>query len=108
VETEWAAREHHCRGDEAPADHNPRHPAAGADALEDEVARYLEEEVAEEENARPKPVDPVAQVQVALHGQRGGADIYAIQEVTDVHQEEERDEPPRYPPEHRPLLNALD
>src|SRR5213079_1505569 len=46
VELEPRMREHRAGGDNAPGDHDSGHPAAGSHALHDEVAWYLEEEIA--------------------------------------------------------------
>jgi hypothetical protein len=47
-----AVDEHHRRGHEAPRDHDPRDPEPRADAREDDVARNLEQGVAQTEDPR--------------------------------------------------------
>jgi hypothetical protein len=76
-----------------PADHDPGNPAAGADAFQDQVARDLEEAVAEEEEARPDPVLRGAQAQIALQLGCHEADIHPIHVGDDVADEREGDEP---------------
>ena len=78
--------------DETPADHDAGDPAAGADAFQDEVARDLEQAVAEEEEPRAKPEFGGAQAQVALQLGRREADIHAVDIGDDVADEGEGDE----------------
>ena len=51
VERPGRLHEHHAGGDESPEDHDAGDPQPRADLLEDDVARHLEEEVADEEDA---------------------------------------------------------
>ncbi len=86
--------------DEAPDDHDPRDPAPRAHALEDQVARDLEQEVAEEEQPRPEAVGLVAEPQVALQHAADEADVDAVDVRDHVADEGERDEPPRHARQH--------
>ena len=62
------------------------------DALEDQVARDLEQAVAEEEQPAAKPVGGVAQAQVALQLGCREPDVHAVDVGDDVAEEDERDE----------------
>jgi hypothetical protein len=57
VEATRAPDEHHGPGHQRPADHDAADPAARPDTVQDEVARDLEQAVADEENARTEPID---------------------------------------------------
>ena len=96
VERRLAAREHHRRRDESPEHHDARDPHARTDALQQQVARHFEEEVADEEHARADPVGGVRQAEVGLHLQPREPDVDAIQVGEDVAQEQERQQPPRH------------
>ena len=66
VEAPLSDDEHHRHRDEAPHDHDPGDPDASADSLQDQIARYLEQAVAEKEETAAQPVGGVAQAQIAL------------------------------------------
>ena len=51
VELRRRLDEHEARREEAPGDHDPRDPDARADLVQQHVARQLEQEIAEEEDA---------------------------------------------------------
>ena len=70
VEARHATGEHHRHRDHTPADHDSRDPAARSHAFEDQVARHLEQAVAQEEQAGAEPEGGVGQPEVAL--QLGG------------------------------------
>src|SRR5439155_2813614 len=70
-----------------------RDPDARAHALEDQVARNLEHEVAEEEEARADAIRRVAQSEVPLEIHGGEPDVEAVHVRDDVTDEGERDEP---------------
>jgi hypothetical protein len=55
VEARRPADKGHCRGDQAPAHHDARDPDACTEPLECEIARDLEQEVADEEDAGAGP-----------------------------------------------------
>ena len=65
-------------GEQAPGDHDPGDPQAGADFLHDDVAGNLEDEVAPEEDAGGEAEVRRTHVQVATHGQGGEAHVDAI------------------------------
>ncbi len=82
-------------GEQAPADHHDRHPAAGADALQDQIARHPAGQVTDEENARAQPVHGLAHAQVAQHLLLGKAHVDPVQVIEQVADEQERDQPPQ-------------
>ncbi len=87
------ARRVHSRqenGDQSPGDEDARHPLAGAPALHDQRAGYLEEEVTDGEDARAQSKDAVAEMEVAGHLQAGVAHIHTVQKSDYVKDEEER------------------
>src|SRR5271166_5856300 len=49
-------------GNETPYHKHPANPAPGADFVQDDVARNLEQEVTDEENAGPESIDRVAKM----------------------------------------------
>ncbi|MBO9581510.1 MAG: hypothetical protein J7498_11515 [Sphingobium sp.] len=69
--------------------------AMRANAIEDEVARQLEQEIADEEDAGAEAVDLVAELEGARHLQLGEADIHPIEEGDEITQEEQRHDPPQ-------------
>jgi hypothetical protein len=93
VETSRARDEHHRGGDDAPGDHDSRDPESGAHALKNEVARHLEEEIAEEEDARSEAEHRGAEVERLVHLQRREPDVDPVQVGHDVEHEHERDQP---------------
>ena len=92
VEARHAAHEHHGRRDDAPGDHDARHPHARAHPVHDQVARHLEEEVADEEDARAEAVDGVREAQVLPHLERREADVDAVEVGDHVEDEHEGDQ----------------
>ena len=94
VEARSAPHEHHRDRQDAPRDHDARDPAARADAHEDQVARHLEQRVADEEDAGAEAVDGGAEAEVGVHLQRREADVDAVEPGDDVEQQQERQEPP--------------
>ena len=66
VELRRRRDEHHRRGDDAPAEHDAQQRLARADPLEHQVARHLEQEVADEEDAGAQAVDRSLKVSVCF------------------------------------------
>src|SRR5207237_1665704 len=91
IEAPRAADEHHRRRDQAPGDHDARDPEARTQALEQQVARHLEEEVTDEEDAGTAAIDPVVEAEICPHLERCEADIDAVEVGDDVEHEHERD-----------------
>ncbi len=81
------------RGHDAPGDHDAGDPEAGAPLLDDERARDLEEEVAQEEDAGAEADDRVVEAgQLPGHGELGDGHVRAIDERDDVGDEADREE----------------
>jgi hypothetical protein len=104
VERRDVRDEHRRHRHEPPHDHDPRDPQPRAHALEQQVARNLEDAVAEEEQSGADPVRGVAQMQVALQRVRGEPDVDAVDVGDDVADEGEGDEPPRDARDDEPLF----
>ena len=84
--------------DDAPADHDAREPAAGAELVQREVGGHLEQDVADEEDARGEPELGGAEAEVFVHAVGGGeADRGAVEVVDEEHQRHERHEPQSRP-----------
>ena len=92
VEARFAPHEHHRGGHDPPGDHDPRDPDARPEPVQQQVARDLEDGVAQEEDPGAESVRGVAQADVRVHLQRREPDVYAIQVGDDVQQEHERDQ----------------
>ncbi len=89
VETVRSLHECHGAGDQAPGDHHPGDPDAGADLLQHEVRRHLEQEIAEEEDAGAETEHGGREPQLLVHGQRREADVDAVDEGYEVEQHHE-------------------
>jgi len=87
--------ERRCRGDEAPRDHDARQPSPRAEVIERDVARDLARAVAEEEDAGAEAELRRRQPGLAVHRQRGKADVVAIHVVEKVANRDERQDSPR-------------
>ena len=96
IEAVAARHEHHRHRGDAPEDHDARDPAPGADALQNQVARDLEQEVAEEEQPGAGAIDLGRQSEIGLHVPGGETDVDAVQIRHHVGQEEERHQPARH------------
>ena len=98
VKRRGAVDEHEAHRDDAPDDHDPRDPDARADAMQDEVARHFEDEIADEKEARAEAVNAVENgridAQHFLQMQLGEADIDAVDVGDDVTEKEQRQEAP--------------
>src|SRR5262249_5148026 len=81
-------------GNQPPADQDAGDPGPGPDPAQQQIAGHLEEQVAEVE----QPIAPVerglAETQVARHLQRGDAHVTPVEDVEDVEQAKEGDQPP--------------
>ena len=85
--------------DEAGRNHRPRQhdasePVTCAHFVQHEIARYLEDEIAEKENACAKAVDGFAKAQVIEHLQLRKAHVDAIEIRAQVAQHQERYQAP--------------
>ena len=95
VEAHLAADGRHQRRDDAPGHHDAGDPAAGAEFLQREIARHLEDEIADEEDAGAPGEDQRRELQIRVHGQRGEAEIDAVEIGKEIGQHQKRDQPPR-------------
>ena len=77
---------------EAPDDHDAGNPEARANAGEDQVARNLEEAIAEKEETGADTVGRVVQSEVPLQFGGRKPDVHAVDVGDDVADERERDE----------------
>ena len=78
-----------------PADHDASEPAPRPDPLEDDVARHLEQEVADEEQRGAEPVGVLGQPEIAHHLQLGVADVLPIDVGDQVDDADEGQQVPR-------------
>jgi len=83
--------------DESPGDHDAGDPLARAPSLDDDSARNLEQQVADEEKTSAKPVDAIAKAQVDTHAQIGERQVSAVDIADEVEQEYERQKMLRRP-----------
>ena len=88
------SHEQHRGRDHRPGQHHARDPQARPDAVQHDVARDFEEEVADEENAGAQAVDRLAEPQIAQHLQFREADVHPIEIGRDVAGEQQRDQAP--------------
>jgi len=95
VEGPGRVNEGHAGGHQAPDDHDPGDRLAGADFFEQQVARYLEQEIADEEDAGAQPIDRIAESQVGLHLELREADVDPVEVRKDVADEQQRNQSPR-------------
>ena len=94
VELEGRLHERRRRGRDPPRDHDPGDPLAGAPALDDQRAGDLEQEVAQEEHARPEADDRVVEPgQVAGHRQLRDRHVRPVDERDHIRDEDEGQEP---------------
>src|SRR6185369_15838148 len=63
--------------------------SAGAEFLQREIARHFENEIADEEDPRVPGKDQRRELQVRVHGQRGEAEIDAVEVGKEVGQHQE-------------------
>jgi hypothetical protein len=94
VEHPLAVNEHHRRRDDAPRDHDPGDPDPRAKLLEEDVARHLEEKVADEEDPGAKGEGGITEREVLDHLQLREAHVHPVQVGQDVAEEQEGNEPP--------------
>ncbi len=78
----------------APAHHDAGDPHPRADLFQDNVARYFEQEIAPEESPRRHAVGGGVEAQILVHGQRGKADIDAVEIAEKISKNGERQQPP--------------
>jgi len=74
--------------------------------MHDQVARHFEQRVADEEHACAESECRIGQAGIALQRVLGKADIRPVEKGEDVHQQQERQQPP-YDPADRLLDSGL-
>jgi len=94
------------RRDEAPADHDARDPGARAEALQGEVARHLEDEIADEEDAGAQAVGLGIEADRLVHLQGREAHVHAVDIGDQVGGQQEGHQAPRHAT-HRGRLELL-
>src|SRR5262249_342933 len=99
-------REDRGHRDQSPGNHDASDPATRAHAFEDEIARDLEDAVAQKEQTGRKAVRGSAQVEIALQVVGHEPDVDAIEIGDDVANKRERDEAPADTREDAPLINS--
>ncbi len=95
VEARLPADQGHGGGDDPPAHHDARDPDARAESLQREIARHLEQEIADEEDAGAGSEHRRREAEILVHGERGEADIHPVEEIHRVAKDEKREEPAR-------------
>jgi hypothetical protein len=93
VEADRPGDEAHGGGDQPPGDHDARDPGSRAHPRQHEIARDLEQDVADEEDAGAEPEHRGREAEIGVHGERGEAHIDAVEEAYAVAQAQEGDEP---------------
>jgi hypothetical protein len=88
----------HRARDQAPADHDPRDPLARAEPMQQQVARHLEQEIPDEEDAGAQAVDRFAEAEIVEHLQLRETDVDAVEIRRDVCDEEDGQQPPHHFP----------
>ncbi len=95
IELGRRAHEHRRGGRRAPQHHDPEQRRARADALQQQIARHLEQRIADEEHRRPDAVRGIAEAERRLHLQLREADVRTVDEAEQIADEQERHEPSR-------------
>jgi hypothetical protein len=90
LEAHRGTDEHHGRRNEAPADHDRGNPKACADSMQNKVAWYLEQAVADEKHAGAKAESGRTEFQIGIHVQRSEADIDPVEPCGDIEYKQER------------------
>src|SRR5262249_28539141 len=88
---------------DSPRDHDPPQPLPRAPALHEQCARYLEQDIAEVEDADTKPKDAIAEPEIGAHPQVGKRHIDAVDVVDEIDQKDKWEQPPGNTP---PRSNA--
>jgi hypothetical protein len=75
---------------QAPADHHAGDPTPRADAVEDQIARHLQEKIAPEERPGAEPENIRAQAEILIHRERREPDVHAVEIADEVENKTER------------------
>jgi len=95
IETERSPYKHHTSRNHTPRDHDARNPNPSADSHHDQIAGYLEENIADKKHTGPKPIHYLAKAEIAAHLQRGKAHVEAVEVIDDVAEKDIRHDPAR-------------
>ena len=83
-------RETDCHHDDSPRHRDPGQPAPGAEPLQREVGRHLDQDVADEEDARSEAEHGRGELQVLADVGLGDAEVGAVEVVDEVQRHEQR------------------
>jgi hypothetical protein len=83
-------------GNDAPHDHDAGDSTARAEAMQREVARNFQDEIADEENSGAPRIDQRRKAEIGIHGQRRKDDIDAIEHAEEIGNDQKRNQPIRY------------
>src|SRR3546814_13414814 len=101
IEARRGPREAEREGDKPPRPDDPREPDSRSHAIEDQIARNLEDAIAEKEQRRPQSIGGIAEPPIPEHLQlRIGAILPA--DIGDQIAEAEQGPPPQEHPHDRP------
>src|SRR5579883_2048190 len=89
------ARKRHAGRDESPRHHQNADPPTRANAHQNEVARYLENGIAEEEETCACAVDRIAEVQLATNKKSSVPNVNAVEICKNIQDEQKGNEPAR-------------
>jgi hypothetical protein len=92
IEAGLAGNRRHGGRHRAPADHDARDPDACTETLQREIARHFEKDIADEENADAKAEDLGREAEIVIHGERGKADIDAVEKIDRIGRAKKRNE----------------
>ncbi len=82
------------RGNQPPGDHDAGDPHPRANPVKNEVARHLEQKIAEKKDARAEPVHRIGKPEVALHLQLGEANVHPVEIGDEIAQDQEGNDAP--------------
>src|SRR6266480_7927037 len=93
-------------GDDSPGNQNACNPDAGADPMQQQIARNFKEEVAEKENPGEQTELLASDRQLLVHRQRRKRNVDSVEKADDVQQEKKGENPgPHFP--NRSSLDGL-
>ncbi len=95
VEAGLPADQGHGGGDHPPAHHDARDPDARAESLQREIARDLEQQIADEEDAGAGAEHRRREAEILIHGESGETDIHPVEEIHRVAEAKKREEAAR-------------
>src|SRR5262245_30388467 len=75
VKRRGATHEHRQCREDSPTDHDPSNPPSSSDPVKDDVARYLENEVAKKKDSRAEPENGLTELEILEHLQLRKADV---------------------------------